>query len=405
VTSPTPTAEAASGPVGQAGDGPPFDHRRDARADLRAGLRWAAVILTLSLVAVVGILWTAERPVRGSAALPSPSAGGDLGATVTSRLAADPPLTDVIQDQGNPVPLPDGSTFWIFADSAHLTPPYFFVTSSAAVSAPGSTRMTFLQDRNGVPVELLARTRQERAQQDAKGYVPIWPTGATALPDGRIIISYTKWYVQRQPTTFTMLSSGLFEYRYPGSPQTAQPARRIADGIWTGDEGSVGSPVYAGGFVYLQVCQDSRCYSLRTTPDRLADRSAYRWWTGTGWSAQIRDRRAMEFGANRPGRNPALGRLPSGVWVMTDTDGGKASDHGLLWVAATPYGPWSVPVRFGLKGCVSFGCYAAIVHPQQSTDRRVRVGYVTFGASMYVHLVEVAIRLGTGDGRPTVRAG
>lgn len=409
MTSPIPAAQAAPEPGDEAFPEPPPPPRRSAKDDLRTGLHWAAVILTLSLVVVVAILWTAQRP-EVAAPQPAPPAaaeddGGDLGASATSRLIADPPLSDVLQDQGNPVPLPDGSTFWVFADSAHLTPPYFFLTSSAAVTAPGSTRMTYLQDRNGIPLEFLARTPQERAQQDDKGYVPIWPTGATTLPDGRIIISYTKWYVQRQPTTFTMLSSGLYEYRYQGDPKRAGVATRIADGIWSGDEGSVGSPVYADGYVYFHVCPDKKCYALRVTPDRLPDRGSYRWWTGDGWSAQMQDRRPMEFGAKRPGRNPALGRLPSGVWVMTDNEAGKGSVVAQLWVSDTPYGPWSVPIEFPLRGCISFGCYAIIPHPQQSTDQRVRVGYVTLGKKMYIHLVEVPIRLGRKDGQATVRPG
>lgn len=412
MTLPTPAAEAAPQPDGEALREPVHEPRprpaRAAQEDLRAGMRWAAVILTLSLVVVAAILWTAERPFPGPTPLPQPADTGAVGQGATSRLAADPPLTDVNQDQGNPVPLPDGSTLWVFADTAHMTQkPFFFRTSSAAVTAPGSTRMTFLHGADGTPVEFLPRSAEEHAQQTVDAYVPIWPTGAVALPDGRIIVSYTKWYVTRRPGIygFTMLSSGLYEYRYPGSPAGSAPARRIADELWSADEGSVGSPVYLDGYVYFQVCPEKRCYSLRTTPDRLADRSSYRWYTGTGWSPRINDRQPMEFGGGRPGRNPALARLPSGTWAMTDVQGGKGSQEGLLWVAATPYGPWSEPVRFPLRGCISFGCYAVIPHPQQSTDRRLRIGYTTFGRSMFIYLLELPIRIGRADGQPTVRIG
>jgi hypothetical protein len=74
-------------------------------------------------------------------------------------------------------------------------------------------------------------------------------------------------------------------------------------------------------------------------------------------------------------------------------------------VAPTPYGPWSEPVRFPLRGCISFGCYAVIPHPQQSTDRRLRIGYTTFGRSMFIYLLELPIRIGRADGQPTVRIG
>jgi hypothetical protein len=367
----------------------------------RAGLRWAVVILTLSLVVALAILWVGH-PLAQLAGRGQPL--GPVSSTPAGRLAAAPPLDDVRQDQGNPVPLPDGGTLWLFADTAHLSRPGFFHTSSAGVtSRQAPTQLRYLSDAAGLPLEFLPRTPDERAQQDGRGYVPIWPTGATALPDGRIIVSYAKYYVTRSPITFTFLSAGLYEYRYPGRTRDAGQAVRIADGLWSADDGAVGSPVYADGYVYLAVCESLQCYSLRASPDRLTDRSGYTWWTGSGWSPRRLDRQPMTFGADRPGRNPAIIALPAlGVYAMTDTSAGAASGRGLLWVARSPYGPWSVPVAFSLPGCVAFGCYAVIAHPQQSTAHRVQVGYATFTSSMYIHLVDVPLDVRDPAGVPSV---
>jgi hypothetical protein len=112
----------------------------------------------------------------------------------------------------------------------------------------------------------------------------------------------------------------------------------------------------------------------------------------------------MTFGANRPGRNPAVSRLPgSGVYLMSDTSAGAASGRGLVWVSGTPYGPWSVPVAFTLPGCVAFGCYAVIVHPQQSTADRLQLGYATFESGTYIHLVEVPVQVRDLAGVPSVQ--
>lgn len=368
---------------------------------LRACLRWLLVLTVLAALVAVAVVWTRNRPSTGPA---RSSALGPVTSTGAGRLAAAAPLDDVLADQGNPVPLPGGGTLWLFADTAHLTAPRFFHTSSAAITDRRSpTVLNYLSDRAGLPLEFLPRTAGERAQQDDRGYVPIWPTGAAALPDGRIIVSYSKYYVTRSPITFTFLSAGLYEYRHPGRSRDVALPVRVADGLWTAAEGAVGSPVYADGYLYLTLCEALQCYALRAPPDRLVQRSGYTWWTGTGWSANSQDRRPMTFGADRPGRNPSVGLLPgTGVYAMTDTSAGAASGRGLLWVSRTPYGPWSVPVAFTLPGCVGFGCYAVIAHPQQSTADLVQIGYATFDRSMYIHLVDVPVAIRDPRGVPSV---
>jgi len=61
------------------------------------------------------------------------------------------------------------------------------------------------------------------------------------------------------------------------------------------------------------------------------------------------------------------------------------------------------PLAFTLPGCVSFGCYAVISHPQQSTPDRLRVGYATFGSGTFIHLVDVPLRVVDPGGVPSVQ--
>jgi hypothetical protein len=354
------------------------------------------LILVLTATALVAIEWTAAR----FATIDAPR--------LSQQVSAPPPLQNVVQDQGNTVTLPDGGTLWIFADTAHLDkPPSFFVTSSAGVAAGDDLRLRYLTDQHGIPIEFLPRTPEERAaQQPGVHYTAIWPTGATTLPDGRIIIAYSKYAVTYKPkVAFDFLAGGLFEYRYPGKHALigAQPATRLADDIWTPADGPIASPVYFDGYVYLSRCQDYQCYSLRTTPDQLADRTSYRWWTGSGWSADQAQRARIVFGSDVPGHNPSIAYSPAlRLFTMADTSGGIQSKTGLLWVARDPWGPWSRAAPFPLPQCPDRGCYTLNVHPQQSAAGTLRVSFATNGLGPYVRVVDVPIRVDTSGDVPSI---
>jgi hypothetical protein len=363
------------------------------------------LVLVLTLAAAAGVIFAAARTTP----IPAP--------VVSRQVTGLPPLQNLIQDQGNTVALPDGRTLWIFADTAQLNAaPKFFITSSAAIASGTELRVRYLTNRRGVPIEFLPRTAAERADQvQGEHYTAIWPTGATALPDGRIMIAYAKYAVRLTPkVAFDFLAGGLFSYRYPGSDSAGspadpagssgrdQPAERFADDIWTPQDGPIASPVYADGYVYFTRCENFRCYSARTDVAGLADRTTYRWWTGSGWSPDVSARAQITFGSDVPGRNPSI------VWstalklfVMADTTGGIQSTEGLLWVARRPWGPWSRAAPFPLPDCPSEGCYTLNVHPDRSPPGTLRVSFATSGIGPYVRVVDVPVELDPG-GRSAV---
>lgn len=315
-------------------------------------------------------------------------------------------LHDVRHDQGVSVPLPDGRSMWIFADTTQITPPFFFVTSSAAVSARGSEILHYAGNGKRLPIEFLPRTAAERAAHAAGSYTAIWPTGATTLPGGRIIISYAKYEVSLAPKAYVFLSAGLFEYHYHGVSALTHSsgAKRIADGIWTPSDGVIGSPIYADGYVYFAQCANLECFSLRTTPGSITDRSSYTWWTGHGWSKQRSQRTPMSYGASRPGLSPSMAYLPQmGVYATTGTAAGQSSQIGLLWVAPHPWGPWSSPAAFLLPQCPSAGCYTLNLHPLESTSDRVRISYATAGIGPYVYVTDVALWAAANGSKVTRR--
>ena len=330
---------------------------------------------------------------------------------LSRQLSGIPPLQTLIQDQGNTIALPDGRTLWIFADTAQLNrQPKFFVTSSAGLASGTGLRLDYLTDAAGAPIEFLPRTPAERADQvPGQHYTAIWPTGATALPDGRIVIAYAKYAVRLAPkVAFDFLAGGLFTYRYPGwnsstrglvgAGRSAQPAQRFADDIWTQQDGPIASPVYSDGYVYFTRCPEFRCYSVRSTVPELADRAAYRWWTGSGWSRNVSRRAQISFGSDVPGRNPSIAWSAAlNLFVMADTSGGIQSTQGLLWVARQPWGPWSRAAPFRLPDCPSGGCYTLNVHPDRSPPGTLRVSFATSGVGPYVRVVDVPVRLSAPD--------
>jgi len=363
-------------------------------------------VIDVGLVIGALALLAALALVPRIAARPGPDhlPGGSYG----DRVAAPDPLDDVVQDQGNTVPLPGGRVLWIFADTASVTAPVFFRTSSAGIADGRAVRLRYVTGRDGVPLEFLPRTRRERAAAGKGRYTAVWPTGATTLPDGRILIAYTKYRVRSDPLEFRFLGAGLYEHRVDRFTDQggAGPARRVADDIWTAPDGAIASPIYADGFVYFIQCEDNRCYSLRTTPDAVAERTSYRWWTGEGWSSARPARRAMQFGGDRPGRNPAIAYLPEfGVFALTNTSGGIQSRTGLIWVAPHPWGPWSAPAFFPLPGCLKAGCYTLNLHPESSLAGAVRVSYATAGVGPFVLVADVPLIVRGGGRSVATRAG
>jgi hypothetical protein len=324
---------------------------------------------------------------------------------LSQQVTAAPPLRNAVQDAGVSVTLPDGRALWVFGDTAQIdAKPHFFVTSSAGVTSGRGTDLTYLTGPGGTPVEFLQRTPQEQArQQPGVHYTAIWPTGATWLPDGRVIIGYAKYAVQYQPTTsFTFLGGGLYEYRPGAALRTtgAYPATRLANDIFTPADGPIGSPTYYQGYVYFLRCDEKyECYSARTTPANLGNRWSYEWFTGTAWNGNKFFAAKVPFGSDVPGRNPSVVfSRQLGLFVMADTSGGIQSRTGRLWVARQPWGPWSTAATYDLPQCPEKGCYTLNVHPDQAAPGSMRVSFATDGLGPYVRVVDVPIR--TDDAGP-----
>ncbi len=349
----------------------------------------------------------AQAPQNATSPKPTPGLPAQAGQPVKGvQLAAAAPFSDIHQDQGSTIALPDGRTLWIFADTFQLyNEPRFFITSSAALSGRNPFQLTYSMT-NALPTEFLPRTKVERDDHKVGDhYQAIWPTGSTLLPDGRIIISYAKYLVLLKQKDFKLMESGLFEFRYRGVNALVNGGRatRFAPGLWKAEDGEVRSPVYVDGHVYFNQCRDLRCVALRVTPDQLGQRGSYRWWTGSGWTSERSQAQNIIVGSSHPGGNASVVRLRSGRYAMADTEVGAVATSGLLWVSPNPWGPWSPAAKFDFPRCPEPGCYGLNIHPSQSSDDQLRISYATNGVGPFVRVADVPVWISSDSSAILVR--
>lgn len=159
------------------------------------------------------------------------------------------------------------------------------------------------------------------------------------------------------------------------------------------------SPVFFGGYLYLfgfdctasvfGVCTSGYVRLARAPAAGGAwqDPGNYRYWTGSGWSADYSE----------------AGNLISGVTPLSISAGNySAVGHGLVltaesdvgggfqvWTAPSPTGPWKL-LQTGRvpSACTGgeFGCYALIGHPDLSTRSDLMMSYFDPGGLGHLHV-------------------
>jgi hypothetical protein len=194
-----------------------------------------------------------------------------------------------------------------------------------------------------------------------------------------LLITYTDVCVRGQ--VISTQGFGLVSY---------QPATNALGGqirVFTAPHGlpfqhNLGSPVFAGGHLYLyaSICDDQAfgtCRGGRVTlarvradPGAWATASAYQYWSAGRWTPDASQAQSVLYGA-----------APTGVHVADYTHLGKGyaliEQHGVngdfrIWRAPSPAGPWR-PTRPGRMPCGGQSgvdlCRAFIGHPELSTGR------------------------------------
>nr|BFE37609.1 hypothetical protein GCM10010200_098600 [Actinomadura rugatobispora] len=219
-----------------------------------------------------------------------------------------------------------------------------------------------------------------------QAYSASWASGMARLPGTRtLLIAYTDVCVRGQ--VISTQGFGLVSYR---------PAANALGGqvrVFTAPHGlpfqhNLGSPVFAGGHLYLyaSVCDDQAfgtCRGGRVTlarvradPGAWATASAYEYWSAGRWTTDASRAQSVLYGA-----------APTGVHVADYSRVGKGyaliEQHGVngdfrIWRAPSPAGPWR-PARSGRMPCGGQSgvdlCRAYIGHPELSTGSDLLMSY------------------------------
>lgn len=349
--------------------------------------------------AAVAVLVTAPR---------ASGPGAEPPARVVSRYELAAPGNAIDRDCGYSVPLPGGArrSLWLFCDSVWKgTRPglVFGVTAATGAAAPGRVpdaltelpppgRPAGSAPPGGPPQGLLAAPSGLVLPGGAPCHVPgaaygaSWASGAARMPgSGTVLITYTDVCVRRD--TISTQGFGAVEYR-PGGHTLHGRTRLFTAPGGLPPQQNLGSPVFAGGYLYLfaAVCDSPAlggCGAGRVTLARVRaggaswrDPGAYEYRNGAGWT-----RDAFRAGTVVPGA------LPLAVHVADYSASGKGlvmvEQRGLggryrLWRAPAPEGPWR-PAGEGRVPCADGTghdqCRALIGHPELSTREALLLSY------------------------------
>ena len=337
----------------------------------------------------------------------SPAAGAQAGSTrflgaVLSR--AESPSVTIARDAGFSVPLPNGSDFWLFAD----TPLYnythggwrftaFAPGSSAAMGkfTPGRPLSRHLIEihpgrklrPSNKPAQFLATPKkvympgkQGKACHAANGKSPKgparrWPTGAALMPDKtNILITYA---VACVPSLFYFAVEGwgyaLFNWK---TRKFSQPPFDVfkpkKNAFPLADQRLFGSPVIVRHKVtfFSSVCCSAGPGEYATTVNLT--RAALR--NPASYRPVLLSNVPATFDLDVAPRSAHHAR-----YTMLNLRGGKGEYD--IYAAAKPTGPWS-PVASGVvPKCDSspYPCHSFILHPELSPSSRLVVSYFVPG--------------------------
>jgi len=299
-----------------------------------------------------------------------------------------------------------GHEIWLFGDT-FLTVPNAdgtsfvsntFATSATAVTDAAITLSDRLDDA-GAPDELLRPTSDEEAYdrahrsqpdggcaaQPCGGRFATWPTSAVFSPadGGSAIVFYQ--LIRAAPGDFNFSGIGQGIAAWSGfDALPSRPAPRVCDGgpstaLFCASEPAYGEgAALVDGLVYTFACRQSGldvpCQLGRVPFARALVRSAWEFWSGTAWSADISNSSVLFNGAPilsfffdaYVGQWMAVYSKPLSSAVVFRTAPaltGPWSDEGLLFVAST-----------GDSGATA---YDAHVHPELA-QQGGRVQYVTY---------------------------
>ncbi len=327
-----------------------------------------AVVLAAVSVALVPVPRPAPHPLEVAAAR-------DVGRLVQpSRWLRDGGQTTVVGSR----------ILWTFGDTIFPDPAVdgsHLRSNSAAWSDPRDpTRVEDPVEDGGAPIQFIPFESDEAAYNQGTGRgddrIALWPLSAISLSEGTATVFFQAIEVLPGPLNNQAIGSGIAT-----AVPTAAVAARDTALLFRAPEPSFGSgAVRVGGFVFVHACGPMEgllfgCRVARVPARDIHVRSAYRFWDGSRWTADVR---AAVFTLRGPSGglsvswNQWLGR-----YLAVYNQG--LTNRFMCRTAPRPQGPWSRPVlaftgRATPPGTVN---YAAFEHPElaRGGGRTVTISY------------------------------
>lgn len=314
-------------------------------------------------------------------------------------------LDGIDRDAGVSVRLRDGSTLWLFGDTATADTDgslVYFEIGTAAWSAPGSPTVTNDVAVDGEPV---AFAEPGMGFPPCPPWAPVggmWPSSAIVQPVGDLdrVVVWMENICLGSSTRGAARGMSVAEWIYdPSAPPVDRPIRgRVLNQTLFPERsyGLASMPAEDGhAFVYWCVApeqggppeQYGPCRVAKVALDRAADLTAYRVWDGASFVSDPAAARPMEFDpgpipAPYPAGSFSVVRDPhAGAFVMVYSPWPGYSDSLMIRTADSPMGPWSAPAAVPLPGCsdtegsATFWCYAAAAQPIFSEPGKLGIGY------------------------------
>lgn len=267
--------------------------------------------------------------------------------------------------------------FWLFADTI-FNPASVDGTngrSSTAAYAPLGSPLATTEptDARGAPAQAVPFTADEAAYNAANAptRVALWPGGILPTPTGALAFNHK-----------LIVRPGLFDYEHRGVEMAEFGAGETvgtrAGTLFTPAEPLFLSPLVSDGYVYLYglvVIDGSRGIGVARAPlAQVRDRSAYRTWDGSAWSASLAT--AATLFTSVPGAVSVSWNAHLGRFIAVSSF--ALSNRVVMRTAERPEGPWSTPQDLFTGMTPGDGVdYAGEQHPELAEDGG-RVIYVSY---------------------------
>ena len=333
------------------------------------------------------------------------AASGPISAPVRIGPPAGSALDGIDRDAGVSVRLRDGSTLWLFGDTARAADNEsleYFEIGTAAWAAPGAPTVTNDVAIGGQPV---AFATPQAGFPPCPGSAPtpgMWPSSAVVQPLGDVdrVIIWMENICLGSSIHGAARGIAVAEWIYdPARPPTDAPirARILNQTLFPQRSFGLASLVDDDGRAIVYTCQAPEqggmpeqygpCHAAKVDLDRVADPTAYSTWTGQDFTGTVMSSMPLSFepgsiaaplpaGSFSVTKDPHLGR-----YVMVYSPWPGFIDRAMVRVSRSPQGPWTAPVEITLPGCSNTidgqarNCYAATAQPAFSTGAELGLGF------------------------------